>query len=65
VCVSAALETKLKHIIPKSHAGRLLQNIHIFNCYVYNILNLSYVLMLSSICRTYTLHKMQYVVAVT
>lgn len=62
VCV-CTLTTKLKHIIPKSHACRLQQNIHTFNCYLYNICRLSYDLMPSSICRSHTLHKKQYVVA--
>ena len=62
VCV-CALTTKLEHIIPKSQAGRLLQNIHTSNCYLHNIFCLSSDLMLSSICRSHTLYKKQYVVA--
>ena len=60
VCVSVLRRC---NIILKSHAGRLLQNIHTFTCDLYNIFSLSYDLMLSSICRSYTLHKKQYVVA--
>jgi hypothetical protein len=44
MCV-CALTTKLKHFTLKSHAGRLLQNIHTLNCYLYNIFSLSYDLM--------------------
>ena len=61
VCV-CALTTKHEHI-PKLHAGRLLQNIHTPNCNLYNIFSFSYDLMLSSICRSHTLYKKQYVVA--